>query len=233
MIVLKQAATEFDGINASPFCAKLELFMHYYQVPFTKKHALPFHGPYKKMPYIEFQGETLGDSELIIQRLISEYAIETGLDERQVSQGRAWQRLLEDHLYWVMVYCRWMVGSSWERFEPIIFGSLKWPLRPMISRRSRAQVKKDLYSQGIGRFTLDEILLEGQKDIQALNAHLTYHLFICGEKLGYFDLFAYAIIKNIDSQDMPTQLTEVVRQYPQLSDYISRVESELLLTSHP
>jgi glutathione S-transferase len=121
MLILKQTTVEFDGINASPFCAKVELFLNYYQIPFKVEAALPMHGPYKKIPFIEYQGETLGDSEIIIQRLIKDNKIDPGLSSLQLSQGRAWQQLLEQHLYWVIVYNRWIPEDSWKKLEAAFF----------------------------------------------------------------------------------------------------------------
>ncbi len=187
MIILKQTTTKFDGLNASPFCSKLELFLRYYQIPFSIKPALPMHGPYGKIPFIEYQGETLGDSELIIQQLLTDYNIDTGLTEKQQSQGRAWQLMLENHLYWVMVYCRWIHDAGWAKLEPLFFGALKWPLRVILARRT----------------------------------------FICGDKFSHCDFFAYAVIKGINSRDMPTALTKVIQNYSPLDDYIQRVEAEL------
>ncbi len=227
MITLRQSTTEFDGINASPFCSKLELFLRYYQIPFSLKPALPMHGPYRKIPFIEYQGKTIGDSELIIQQLLIDYGIDTGLNEKQQSQGRAWQLMLEHHLYWVMVYCRWITDSGWAKLEPVFFGGLKWPLRTILATRTRKSVEKDLYAHGLGRFSLEQVLQEGEKDIAALSTHLATEPFICGDKFSYFDFFAYAIIRGINSRDMPTPLTDIIKAYPSLDDYLQRVKAKL------
>lgn len=100
------------------------------------------HGPYKKIPFIEYQGETIGDSELILQRLIKDYNIDLGLTAPQLAQGRAWQLLIEQHLYWIIVYNRWVPEDSWKKLENAFFSCLKWPLRPIIAKQSRTSITR-------------------------------------------------------------------------------------------
>ncbi|MCE2593696.1 glutathione S-transferase N-terminal domain-containing protein [Motilimonas cestriensis] len=227
MFILKQTTVEFDGINASPFCAKVELFLRYHQIPFKIEAALPMHGPYKKIPFAVYQGETLGDSELILQRLINDYAIDEGLTSLQQSQGYAWQMALEQHLYWLMVYCRWHPEASWKILEQAFFSGLKWPARPFIAKQSRKLVLKNLYSQGVGRFSLKQVLQAAEQCFVALEAHLSKNTFICGDTFSRFDLFAYAIVKNIDNHDMPTPLASIIEGFSQLKLYQARVEQAL------
>ncbi|MCP4325035.1 MAG: glutathione S-transferase family protein [Psychromonas sp.] len=225
MLILKQTTVEFDGINASPFCAKVELFLNYYQIPFKIEAALPMHGPHKKIPFVEYQGETIADSELILQRLIKDYSIDLGLTDPQLAQGRAWQQLLEQHLYWIIVYNRWIPEDSWEKLEGAFFSALKWPIRPIIAKQSRKLAKKNLYSQGIGRFSLEQVLHAGRADLKALSAHLSVNKYICGDTFSYFDLIAYATIKNINNQQMKIALTAVIQEFQSLLDHQSRIET--------
>ncbi|WP_019614829.1 glutathione S-transferase family protein [Psychromonas ossibalaenae] len=227
MLILKQTQVQFDGINASPFCAKLELFLTYFKIPFKIEAALPMHGPHKKIPFVEYQGETLGDSELILQRLIKDYKIEQGLTDMQISQGIAWQAMLEQHLYWIMVYNRWVPEQSWKILENAFFSQLRQPLRAIIARQSRKLAKKNLYAQGIGRFNLEQLLELAEQDLKALNVHLADNAFICGEVFSHFDLFAYALIKNINSCEINTPLSELSRQFKELCRYQQRVEAQL------
>ncbi len=227
MLILKQTVIEFDGINASPFCAKLELFLKYFNIPFKVEAALPMHGPNKKIPFAEYQGETLGDSELILRRLIKDYDIHQGLTDQQKSQGHVWQQMLEQHLYWVLVYSRWVPEQSWEKLEAAFFSGLKWPLRPIIAKQSRKLAKKNMYSQGIGRFDFKQVLAMGREDLSALNTHLSINTYICGEQFSHFDFFVYAIIKNIDNSEMNTELSLLIKPFTHLRDYQKRVEKQL------
>ena len=231
MLILKQTTVEFDGINASPFCAKVELFLNYYQIPFKIEAALPMHGPYKKIPFVEYQNETIGDSELILQRLIKDYNIDLGLTPPQLAQGRAWQLLLEQHLYWIIVYNRWVPENSWQKLEKAFFSGLKWPLRPIIAKQSRKLAIKNLYSQGIGRFSLEQVLHAGREDLKALNCHLSENKYMCGDSFSYFDLITYASVKNINNQQMEIALTSVIEEFQPLLDYQQRIE--LIINNPP
>ena len=189
------------------------------------------HGPYKKIPFIEYQGETIGDSELILQRLIKDYNINLGLTAPQLAQGRAWQLLLEQHLYWIMVYNRWIPEDSWKKLENAFFSSLKWPLRPIVAKQSRKLAQKNLFSQGIGRFSLEYVLQAGKADLGALSDHLSVNKYISGDTFSYFDLIAYAIIKNINNQEMEIALSAIIQEFQPLLDFQKRIE--LIINSSP
>lgn len=224
MLILKQTTVKFDGINASPFCAKVELFLNFYKIPFRIEAALPMHGPYKKIPFVEFQGETIGDSDLILQRIIKEYNIDLGLTALQLAQGRAWQLLLEQHLYWVIVYSRWVPEDSWKKLERAFFSGLKWPLRSIIAKQSRKLAQKNLFSQGTGRFSLEQVLQAGKADLDALSVHLSTNKYICGDTFSYFDLIAYATIKNINNEEMKTPLSAIMQEFQPLLEFQQHIE---------
>jgi Glutathione S-transferase N-terminal domain len=67
-IVLHQFSRSFGLPNASPFCMKLETYLRMAEIP----HELAFEetldkAPKKKMPYIEDEGQKIGDSNLVIE----------------------------------------------------------------------------------------------------------------------------------------------------------------------
>ncbi len=85
-----------------------------------------------------------------------------------------------------------------------------------------------MYSQGIGRFDLKQVLAMGEKDLNALNTHLSTNTFICGEQFSHFDFFAYALIKNIDNSEMFTELSLLIKPFTYLAAYQKRVNKQLV-----
>jgi hypothetical protein len=67
--------------------------------------ATPFAGPKGKAPWIEIDGNKMGDSTFIIAYLTQRYGIDPDADLTTEQRGIAVaiQRLIDDNLYWTMV----------------------------------------------------------------------------------------------------------------------------------
>ena len=223
MIILHQTNIEFSGINASPFCQKLHSFLKQHKLLHQVQTALPHHGPYNKMPYVTYQGSPLADSECIIEQLAKDFEINIHL----TPTARSWQRTLEEHLYWIMVYSRWMDNDAWKILKRAFFNPVPILFRHWVSSKARTLVRRNLYSQGLGRLSEQQIYQKGETDLKALNAHLTQSKFIGGEVLCHADFFARALLRNINNTEMPTRLTKIADKYQALSAYCLRVEKVL------
>ena len=73
--------------------------------------------PKGKFPYIEDRGAVIGDSSFIIDYLKATYGDKLGenrLKPEQRAIGLSMRRMLEEHLYWVIVYLHWMEDACWE-----------------------------------------------------------------------------------------------------------------------
>jgi hypothetical protein len=70
----------------------------------------PRKGPKGKNPWIELDGEPIGDTELIIEFLFKRYGVDldAGLSSEQKAIGLAWRRTFEEHFHQVL---------EWELFE--------------------------------------------------------------------------------------------------------------------
>ena len=118
--------------SVSPFCLKLDTYLRIVGLPFTAViDKVPFGAPKKKLPYIEHSGRRIGDSTLAIDYLEGEFGVDgnAGLSAGQRAVALALQRLLEENLYWVMVYDRWMVDANWQFFRDIVLGGMPLPVR--------------------------------------------------------------------------------------------------------
>ena len=78
-------------------------------MPFTHEHIFDAStAPRGQLPYIVDDGETIGDSEAIIDHLIrnNRLTIDAALTPKQRDTDLLVTRMLDD-LYWVMSYSRW------------------------------------------------------------------------------------------------------------------------------
>lgn len=97
---------------SSPFVTKVEFRLRLSDVKYDIEAGAPWLGPKGKIPYLEVQGETagekqmLGDSALIIQHFVKEGSLSdlnTGLTPSEKAQDLALRSLLEDKLYFYHV----------------------------------------------------------------------------------------------------------------------------------
>ena len=77
MIVLHQFKSFFGLPNASPFCMKLETFLRLSRLAYRTEPVLdPTATPKGKAPFVELDGERIGDSALIIRALETRYGVD-------------------------------------------------------------------------------------------------------------------------------------------------------------
>ena len=171
MIKLYQFPPVF-GRNVSPFTLKLETWLRLAELPYEVVAIRnPGQGPKGKLPFIEDDdGTFVADSSLIIAHLSRTRGIDldAGLDPVQRAQALALQRLFEDHLYFVGVFSRWLDPEGWQSFGPALFGTLPPPLRQIVAAFVRRRVRSNLYAQGLGRHSRDELYALGRSDLEAI-----------------------------------------------------------------
>ena len=107
MTKLYQFEPAFGLPNASPFCKKLETYLRRaalpFEVPPTSLRDLR-KAPKGKMPYIKNGGKILADSTIIIDHSKRTYGdrLDGWLSAKQQAVALAFQRLIEENLYWAV-----------------------------------------------------------------------------------------------------------------------------------
>src|SRR5439155_1193319 len=119
--------------------------------------------PKGKIPYIEDDGQLLGDSTLIRWHLEKKYGIDfdQGLSAEQLAIAWAFEKMAEDNLYWASVYFRWMIDANFRKGPANFFKGVPAPVRPVVVSMIRRRLRKTLHGQGLGRHSTDEITAIG------------------------------------------------------------------------
>jgi len=217
--------------NASPFCMKLETYLRMANVPFEIQPASlrAFRtAPKGKMPYIEDQGRTLADTTLIIDYLKANYGdpLDGWLDAPQRAVALAFQRLLEENLYWALVYTRWVEPAAWPQTRSAFFGALPLPLKWLVPPLARRGLIKQMLGHGMGRHSREEILGIGRRDITALADFLGDKRYFMGSQPCSLDATAYAFLANLICPSVDSALKQHALQYPQLAAYCDRMRQQ-------
>lgn len=231
MIKLYQFEPAFGLPNASPFCMKLETWLRMAHLPFEAPLvSLRDFGkaPKGKMPYITDGEQTLSDSAFIIDYLKTTYGdqLDTWLSTAQRAVALAFQRLIEENLYWAVLHTRWFEPQGWALTKAAFFGKMPPPLRWIVPTLARRGMRKQMHGHGIGRHRAQDIVAIGQRDITALADFLGDKPYMMGDSPCTLDATAYAFLANLLWVPVESPLKQHAQQYPAFDAYCQRMRSQ-------
>lgn len=226
MIVLHQFPPALGLPNASPFCLKLELYLRMAGLPYRNRYTLNLQrAPKGKLPWIDDEGTQLADSGLIVDYLKRKYGdpLDGGRPPHELAGHLALTRLIEEHLYWAVLYTRWIDEAGWPVTREAFFGALRWPLRALVPVVARRGIRAELHGHGMGRHAPEDIMALGRADIDALAATLGDRPYFGGERPGSIDAIAGGFLANILLVDLDTPLRQAAAHHANLADYCARI----------
>lgn len=225
-LIVHQLPPSWGLVSISPFCLKLETYLRIAGVPFrTVVDATPFRGPKGKLPWIEHEGRKIGDSGFIVDYVRQRFGCDAdaGLSAAERAIAVAFRRLIEENLYWVMVYDRWVVEENWQVFRDVVLGGVPRVVRPLVARLARRGVKRQLVGHGVGLHTKDEIHAIGCRDVGALADFLGEKPFLMGDAPTEIDASAYGQLPNIMDVPIASPVKDAARARPNLVAYVARM----------
>lgn len=211
--------------DASPFVIKLELWMKMAGVEYqTVVDGDTRKAPKGKLPYIKLNGETIGDSELIIDKLKQQFdlKIDAELTAEQQAHSHLLTRMMHDSFYWALVHCRWIEDSGWQQVGPSLFGSLPKPLQLIIPRLVRRSMVRNLSGQGFGRHSRDEKMQMARNDIDTLDTMLADQLFFLGDEPHTVDATVQSFLISILGPPIDNPIKQYLLTQPRLLAYYQR-----------
>ena len=182
MITLFGSGPNFGLPDASPFVTKAETLLRMSKLPFEKALMSFSKAPKGKIPYIDDDGEMLGDSTFIRWHLEKKYGLnfDQGLTTEQRAIAWAFEKMAEDNLYWVSVHARWMDDANFKKGPRVFFKAAPAAIRPLVVAMIRRQVRKSLHGQGMGRHSAKEIAALGSRSVDAIADYLAEKPFFMG-----------------------------------------------------
>jgi glutathione S-transferase len=223
------------GRNVSPFALKLETWLRLAGIPFTiEESTRPDRMPKGKLPCIRDDGVLIADTSLVIAHLKATRGIDpdAGLSERQRAEAIALQRLIEDHLYFVMVWARWFDPEGWPRVADGFFSAFPAPLRPIGRLVLRRRFRRMLELQGLGRHRPEEILEMAREDLAALAGFLADKPFFMGDQLTTIDAVAFGFLANILLVPIEGRLKRAAASLPNLVAFCEAMEAGIYGEGH-
>jgi glutathione S-transferase len=212
--------------SGGPFAIKLLAWLELAGIPYDQIiEDNPRKGPKGKNPWIELDGERIGDSELIIELLSRRFGIDldAGLSNEQKAVGLAWRRTFEEHFHQVL---------EWELFEheagaTYLRNSLGSKLPPVVGPALftvlRSQFRRQLYARGIGRHTPEVIATKGRADVDALGSFLGDRVFLLRERPSTADTAVFGLLAPMVYWPMRTPVATHLKSAPTIVAYCDRM----------
>jgi glutathione S-transferase len=226
MITLYQFPATWGLPNGSPFCWKVENYLRMAGLPYQTKLGDPRKAPKGKLPTINDDGTVIADSGAIIEHLKKRHGdkLDDKLTERQRATGHAITRLLEESLYWPMIYARWIEDDGFALVRDELLRPAMPPIvREIVPGLIRSQIKKQLHAQGTGRHTRAEIYEIGRRDLDALAAMVGDQPYMLGGEPTSIDATAYAFVGVALWSPPGSPLKQHVEAHPSLVAYCERM----------
>ncbi|HVI52573.1 MAG TPA: glutathione S-transferase family protein [Candidatus Sulfotelmatobacter sp.] len=217
----------FRGVNLSPFCLKVEAYLRLTGLPFRIVTGQSFRAPKGKLPVLVDDGLVISDSGDIIAYLERTRGapLDGGLTPEQAALGHAVIRMLDESLYFAIVYDRWLVDANWRVLMAELLRKAPLPIRWIVPRLIRRKIRRDLMGQGYGRHSWEQACARGAADIAAVAALLGEKAFLLRDRPSVADVALYASLTGLMSAGFGGPLVEAVGGRPNLLAFLDRMDA--------
>jgi glutathione S-transferase len=225
LITLYTFGPAFGLPDPSPFVMKAHMLLKLSGLE-HQTSTRGFRGaPKGKLPYIR-DGETLvADSTLIRLHLETAHGVDfdRGLGPRERGTGWVTEKMLEDHLYWIMVYWRWLTEPNYSRGPRAFFVRVPALIRPLAERVVRRRIRRNLHGQGIGRHSEAETTAIAARGVEALAHILGDKRYFLGDAPAGADATVFAFVAGALTTHFESPLRDKMQAMQSLVAYRDRM----------
>jgi len=226
MITLYQYAPAFGLSNVSSFCAKVETLLRMANLAYKQEYLFETDKmPKGKLPVIEEDGQMIADSTFITAYLAEkhDFDADASLDEFYKAASRVTRVMIEERLYWCVVYANWIDETNWPTVKAEFFAAVPEAMRDQVAEEVREHVRADLYAHGVGRHSQEEVYDLGTGDIAALAALLCDKPYFMGDEPTLLDATAHGILTSILIPQLTGPLKAETEKHANLIAFVDRM----------
>lgn len=216
--------------SSGPFAIKLIAWLRLAGLPHEVRYENDTRkGPKGKNPWIELDGELMGDTELIVEHLGERFgaSLDEGLSAEQVGRGLCIRRMVEEHLHQVFEHELIVQDAGYQSFKRIIARAAPGFLVPIIGWWLRSHFRKQLKARGVGRHSLDDIARAGRADIDALEALLGDRAWFVADRPTLTDCSVYGLLAPFVKSDFDTAVCSYARSRRRLVEWVDQMGERL------
>lgn len=235
MITLYQTPAAWGVPNVSPFCIKLETYLRMAEIPYQAKLANPLKAPLGKIPFIEIDGQFVGDSQRILELLKRQFGdkVDGHLNAEERARGHLVRRTLEEATYFVLLHTRWSADSTWQIYKPVFLPMMPPVIGGLVLEVYRYQIRKAALGQGTTRHASEVIYDMGKADFDAVAAELGDKPFLFGERPTSFDATVYAFTAAFLSFPADSSIKRHVAAQTNLARHAERMQQRYFPKDFP
>jgi glutathione S-transferase len=224
-LTLYTSRAGFGLPDTSPFVIKTEVQLKMAGLAYDRASTIPPQAPNGKLPFINDHDEVVSDSTFIRAHIERKYGVDLdeGLDACQRAESWAIERLLEDHLYFAMVWFRWIDPENFAKGPAHFADSAPEADRPKLRQDLQARKAVELHAQGLGRHTPARIAELGSRSIDALSQRLGDKVCFMGEAPSGVDATAFGVLAGVLTPFFDTPLRQAAEARPNLVAYVARM----------
>jgi glutathione S-transferase len=232
MIKVFKFGPAFGLPDASPFVVKVETYLRMTDQKYEVASGDVRKAPRSQLPFIEVDGKIIPDSSAIVSQLEAARGgkLDAHLTPKERAVAFAFKSMLEEHLYFTVLYLRWTTDEGWAVFEPALremLGTFGVPgfLRGMVAKRARKQTSGRMWTQGLGRQPRAEIVATGCTIVDAFAEQLGDSAYFCGDKPTTFDATAYPFAAGILCPAFDNEVRKHAATKANLAAYADRMKA--------
>jgi len=210
--------------NLSPFVLKLLTYLRMTGIPYQISTKKPF-GPKGKSPWITLNGESLGDSQLIVEFLSKKFEknVWGNATDEQKAVARLVRLTLEEHFVWGLGQWRWIKNvNNFGELSDIPSLRLKF-MKYVYGRK----LKNTMYDAGIGRHTYEEIVAMMEEDLINVSNLLGTKKFILGNEPVEADCAIFGMLAQIIYTGQGSPYEKLINEkLTNLKEYVVRIKEK-------
>jgi len=224
MIILYGAGEGFGLPETSPYVTKSEVQLKMAALAYRKERARPQEAPKGQVPFIEHDGQRIGDSTFIRGYLERSFGLDfdEGLTARQRAEAWALERMLENHLCWFGVQARWLTPDNFAKGPAHFFDGAPDLVRDQVLERVRGAV----HAVGVTRHTEPEMLALATRSLAALDTVLGEQSYLFGARPCGADATAFAMLAFLLTPFFESPLRRQAERCDRLVAYADRMMGE-------
>lgn len=212
--------------SVGPFAIKLLAWLElagiaYEQVPADD----PRKGPTKKNPWIELDGEAIGDSEIIIDLLSRRHGIDLDaeLTAEQKALGHAWRRAFEEHFHQVLEWELFAHPAGVANVRASMLAKMPPIVGPLVFKMLRSRLLEQLHARGIARHAPDIVASKGRADLDALAVFLGERPFLVADRPSTADCAVFGLLAPMIYWPMATPVADHAKSLAPIKAYCDRM----------
>ncbi|CAJ0955548.1 unnamed protein product, partial [Mesorhabditis belari] len=226
LVILHQFPRSPFVPNLSPFCLKVETFLRIYNIKYQLKESWTSQVDGGQLPFIELNGEKIGESQAVIFKLIKHFKIKENLRPHEAATSRAIDRMLDGSTFYTLMNDKVLNNQAFMSREvtglrvPAILGKF-------VASRFANKVKARIMA-GVGNLSNEDLMEVMRRDVKALADLLGDRQFLFGSRMTLADCSIFGHLASTYYLPFPQLIQELLdKEHINLRDYVERIRETI------